>query len=130
MNAPPNLIVAAIVTLAVPPYSLTIQWLDPMFTLFMVVLSLVTTVWVYYLLIGKGYLWKKFNPGFAAFTFPTGIAAVGMLKYGVYLGNVGNPLSMLFKWIGLIQFITSSVIILYVAICFLYFLALKPLIKR
>jgi exfoliative toxin A/B len=131
MNAPPNLIVAAIVVLgAAPPNGYGIMSIDPMFTLFMVVLSLVTTVWIYALLIGKGYLWKKFNPGFAAFTFPTGIAAVGMLKYGVYLGNMGNPLSLLFKWIGLIEFITSSVIILYVAICFVYFLVLKPLIKK
>jgi exfoliative toxin A/B len=87
-------------------------------------------VWIYALLIGKGYLWKKFNPGYAAFTFPTGIAAVGMLKYGVYLGVQGNPLSLLFKWIGVIQFISSSVIILYVAVCFLYFLVIKRLMKR
>lgn len=128
MNAPPNLLVAAIITLAVPPYS--ILTIDVMFTLFMVVFSLGTTVWIYYLLIGKGYLWKKFNPGFAAFTFPTGIAAVGMLKYGVYLGNVGNPLSLLFKWIGLIEFVASSVIILYVALSFVYFLVIKPMMKK
>jgi tellurite resistance protein TehA-like permease len=131
MNAPPNLLVAGIVTLfAAPPAGYGITGLDPMFALFMVVLSLITTVWIYALLIGKGYLWKKFNPGYAAFTFPTGIAAVGMLKYGVYLGLQGNPLHLLFKWIGIIEFIASSVIILYVAVCYLYFLAIKPLMNR
>ena len=124
MNAPPNLIVAAYITLA--PQGVTIQ---PMLLLILVVFSLITTAYVY-ILLGWKLLRMKFNPGFAAYTFPTVIASVGMLKYSVYLGLQGNPLSTFFRTLGIIELIISTVIVLYVAICFLYFLVIKPKIKK
>ena len=127
MNAPPNLVLAGYMTMSLPPHSyITV---DPVLAIFLVVLSLITTVYIYILLLKK-LLWIKFTPAFAAYTFPTGIAAVGMLKYGVYLGLQGNPLHVLFKWIAVIEFIATTAIILYVAICFLYFLVIKPKLKK
>jgi len=124
MNAPPNLIVAGYVTLGA--MGVVIQ---PMLLLILVVFSLLTTVYVY-IMLGWKLLRTKFNPGFAAYTFPTVIASVGMLKYSVYLGMQGNPLSGSFKTLGIIELIISTIIVLYVAICFLYFLVIKPKIKK
>jgi len=123
MNAPPNLLVAGYMTLSLPPFNyITVE---PVLALMLVILSLVTTVYVYIMLFKK-LLWMKFNPGFAAYTFPTVIAGVGMLKYGVYLGLQGNPLHILFKELAVIEFIASTIIVLYVAVSFLYFLVIKP----
>jgi len=124
MAAPPNLLVAAYVTLGAQ--GVTIQ---PMFILILVGFSILTTLWVY-ILLGWKLLRIKFNPEFASYTFPTVIGSVAMLKYASYLGMQGNALPTTFNLFGVINFYISTAIVLYVAICFLYFLVIKPRMKK
>lgn len=122
MAAPPNLLVVGYITLG--PQGVAVQ---PQLLLILVVFSMITTGYIYVRL--AKLLRSKFNPGFAAFTFPTVISSIAMLKFSAYLGSQGNGLSVFFKTLGVIEFIIATVIVVYVAIGFLYFLVIKPKLK-
>ena len=125
MAAPPNLLVAGYITLGA--YGVVI---NPMLLLILVGFSILSTVYIYIKLAWK-LLWGKFNPGFAAFTFPTVIGGVGMLKYSAWLtGNGFAEIAPFFKYLGVAHFCISTAIVLYVAICFLYYLVIKPNLNR
>ena len=90
-----------------------------LFIYILVPLSLVMTLWVYFLLFKL--LKIKFNPGISASTFPLVISAIGMLKFAEYLTNSGVNWGGYVQVLGLIEYGIAVIVVIYVGIRYLHF---------
>ena len=96
------------------------SYINPIFLGVLVVTMFINLIIAYYF--GVKLFSEKFVAGLASFTFPLSISTLATFKFVGYLKNHVYPMVELFKVLGIIQIIITSIVILYVVINFIIML--------